>query len=52
MGGEEDGLKKDREEKKEEKDDVRNTDDNKVESNEKITVENLVTPASSVVKNG
>ena len=55
LGGEEDGLKKDREEKKEEKDEDNdnstNDDSTDVESNEKITVENLgPTPASVVTK--
>ena len=52
LGGEEKGLLKDRERKKEEKDEDKNdTDDStKVESNEVITAENLTTPASEVVK--
>ena len=52
LGGEEKGLLKDRERKKEEKDeDKDDTDDStKVESNEVITAENLTTPASEVVK--
>ena len=55
LGGEEDGLKKDREEKKEEKDEDNdnstNDDSTDVESNEKITVENIgPTPASVVTK--
>jgi len=53
LGGEEDGLKKDREEKKEEKDedndDSTNDDSTDVESNEKITVENLGPTSASVV---
>ena len=53
LGGEEKGLLKDREQKKEEKDEDKvDTDDStKVESNENITVENLgPTPATEVVK--
>ncbi len=50
LGGEETGLKKDREQKKEEKDEDKD-DSTKVESNEKVTVENLgPTPASVVTK--
>jgi len=53
LGGEEKGLLKDREQKKEEKDEDKvDTDDStKVESNENITVENIgPTPASVVTK--
>ena len=53
LGGEEKGLLKDREQKKEEKDEDKddNNDSTKVESNENITVENLgPTPASVVTK--
>ena len=50
LGGEETGLKKDREQKKEEKDEDKDNS-TKVESNEKVTVENLgPTPASVVTK--
>ena len=53
LGGEEKGLLKDREQRKEEKDednDSTNDDSINVESNEVITAENLTTPASEVVK--
>ena len=52
LGGEEKGLLKDREQKKEEKDeDTDDTDDSTdVESNEVLTAENLTTPATEVVK--
>jgi len=51
LGGEEKGLLKDREQKKEEKDEDKvDTDDStKVESNENITVENLGPTSASVV---
>ena len=51
LGGEEKGLLKDREQKKEEdEDDDTNDDSTNVESNEVITAENLTTPATEVVK--
>ena len=53
LGGEEKGLLKDREQRKEEKDednDSTNDDSIDVESNEVITAENLTTPAAEVVK--
>ena len=52
LGGEEKGLMKDRELKKEDEDeDTNNNDDSTdVESNEVLTAENLTTPASEVVK--
>ena len=53
LGGEEKGLLKDREQRKEEKEednDSTNDDSIDVESNEVITAENLTTPAAEVVK--